>query len=251
MSTLDECSQENIEKNPLLLSPCSCLASTNAIVELVDQYKKNIDTYNADYIKSEQVYAQYKIDYTNWEKNKQNKINELNNERKLLNNCLNANGGYTDAFCENDIGSGWYQVGWEQSYCGLYRRGVCQRRPQQVINDIGPWLSQNPEPPKPPPFSKEFPKPPSGNNIQCCSQVFDNFSTISGNINLNDINQQCTQEINKKITQVATPIISNEPMPLISNEPMPSPTQIPMKLLLIFGGLGLLLLIIIIIIFVS
>jgi hypothetical protein len=277
MST-DICTPENIAKNPNLSSPCSCLASSNAIIKAVDAYETQIKKYNADYAQSLSEHTKLSSDKTIWDTNKQNKENQLSQEIKSA-SCGPAG---TNQKCDSAFGSGWIKDNHQgcQFNCvnffganactGGYQDN-CKRSRDQITADMGPWLSQNPEPPKPHVFTQSFPSAPSGNNVQCCSQIFDNIKGTT--VNFDNIKQQCTQEINKQITEAVSAIPVTPPPPItpinnissltpapissVSTLPTPQPetitlplpnTSISQNMLLIYGGIGLLLLFFILII---
>lgn len=278
MST-DTCTPENIEKNLNLSSPCSCLASSNAIIQAVDTYETQIKKYNADHAQYKIDYAKWTSEHRNWETNKQNKRNQLAGEIKSA-SCGAAG---TNEKCNSAFGSGWVVDNWQGCQFNCVNFGLlgtactggyqdnCKRSQDQINVDMGPWLSQNPEPrlntSKPP---DDFPSAPSGNNVQCCSQIFDNITATT--VNFDNIKQQCTQELNKKLTDavsatlVTLPVIpinnisSLTPAPINNVIVPPSLTNLPeVKLpitqdpeynnkLIIYGGIGLLLLFFILII---
>ena len=276
----DICTTENIAKNPNLSSPCSCLASSNAIIKAVDAYETQIKKYNADHAQSQSDHAKWNSDNTIWETNKQNKENQLTNEIKSA-ACGPAG---TNQKCDSAFGSGWIKDNHQgcqfncvnffgANACTAGYQDNCKRSQDQIKADMGPWLSQNPKPKKPADFAQTFPSAPSGNNVQCCSQIFDNINAT--NINFDNIKQQCSQEINKQIINAvsdAPPVTSTPPVTPINNissltpapinntslpvtslpEPIkPEPiTQDPEynNKLLIYSGIGLLLLFFILII---
>lgn len=257
----DTCSPENIAINPTLASPCGCLESSNALATAVNTWETAITQYNSDFTTYQTADAKYVIDKQKWDTDKTNKVNELTNEKRNWNNCIDANRAYNDGYCEQDIAPNWKQVGWTQSNCGFYRKGICQRSAQQVTNDLIPWLSQNPEPIRPQIFNKTFPSAPTGNNIQCCSQIFDNIDATS--VNFNNIKQQCSQEINRQIIEAQLPpplVPSNSDLPpprtsLDLQQPQPitsldlkQPPPSRLNQILIFGGIFLLFIVIIIVI---
>lgn len=280
MST-NTCTPENIAKNPNLSSPCSCLESSNAIIKAVDAYETQIKKYNADYAQSQSEHAKWNSDTTIWETNKQNKKNQLSQEIKSA-SCGSPG---TNQKCDSAFGSGWikdnHQGGcnyncvnfFGANACSSGYQDNCKRSQDQITADMGPWLSQNPAPKKPAEFTQSFPSAPSGNNVQCCSQIFDNIKGTT--VNFDNIKQQCTQEINKQITDAVSAIPDTPPPPVtpinnissltpapISSGTLPTPTpitpqpetipppntSISQNMLLIYGGIGLLLLFFILII---
>lgn len=212
----DICTPENIAKNPNLSSPCSCLAASNSILQLVDQYKIAIDKYNSDLAQYKTRVAKWETDHSIWQTNKQNKINQLTGEIKGA-ACGPAG---TNQSCSDAFGSGWVVNNWQGCQFNCVNFGAlgtactggytnnCKRSQQQIDADIGGWLAQNPEPKKPDSFNQSFPSAPSNNNVQCCSQSFDNIKGT--NVDFNNIKQQCSQEINKQISAAveAAPVLN-------------------------------------------
>jgi hypothetical protein len=64
------------------------------------------------------------------------------------------------------------------------------------------WNSRNPQPTEPT-FNENPPTAPSGNNIQCCSQLFSDISAAS--VNFTNIQQQCSQTIQNQINDATRP----------------------------------------------
>jgi hypothetical protein len=203
MSNSDYCTADQISANPALVAPCGCLAASNALQDAISTYKHQLVVYtnqNSGFLNEKNI---YKTNLDAWNVLKDNQNSILTNQVKLWNYCIDANSGYKDNYCTTDIGAGWYQTGWDQGSCGLYRKGKCQRTANQVTTELNTWISQNP-PPAPPVNVAQQPIPPSGNNIECCSQVFSGIDAT--NVNFNNISQNCSQTINNQIGSAINPV---------------------------------------------
>lgn len=182
---MDPCA--NAIKGSQLEIACNCRKTLEKLNDAVDLYKVQIDKQNNDQKAMNQ-----------WNQKKAARKEVLNKERKKWNNCVDGNlcNSKPDAWCTNDLGSGWIFDTCIQDDCGLYRRGVCKRS-EENINSILNKEFDIIKPPEPVAIGDA----PSGNNIQCCSQIFNDIT--ADNVEFNKISQQCTQIIDEKINGVS------------------------------------------------
>ena len=185
----------NPGNNQQLINACACENAANELATTFNQYNIDLQSFN-------QLNTQYQINYHNyqnallqWNTNKQNQINSLASEIQMAG--CGACG--TNPGCP----SGWQ--GLSTQHCGTFNalcNQPCQRTQPQIGIDLGPWLAANPEPisPGPQPIFSE--KPPSGINIECCSQLFQNIDASSASFS--NIVQQCNQNIQSQIQNSIT-----------------------------------------------
>lgn len=217
----NDCTPENILKNPLLASLCACKKASDDLSSSLTTYKKQIDDYNLGLERHKELKAKYNNDLSRWETNKQNEKNRLSGEIKA------ARCGWPDMqSCSDAFGSGWitnnsqggcyYQGAFGANYPG--NQNNCKRSDAQVDTDLGPWLSSNPSPKDPGPYQGKQPIAPSGNNINCCSQLFNDIDAT--NVNFSNITQNCSQIIQTKIEEAKSGTASiNDVVPI--NAPIP------------------------------
>lgn len=146
-----------------------------------------------------------------WESRKERKKTELRNEIKLWEKCIDGNFycspySLTHEWCANEFGQGWYHTGCEQSNCGIYRKGRCQRTSNKVDQDLQAWENSNPKPifnePYPTLNTEKFPES-SQFAINCCSSL---LNAVGSNIDESNINQlnDCYAKINSEVQQSST-----------------------------------------------
>jgi len=194
---------------PALKSLCACESAANMLAESLRTYQAEKLAHTTACNNYKNAWATYQTKHQNWKTNRQNKINELTNEQRIWNNCVLWTGVYGhDDWCQSDTGFG-KQTGASQHGCAYGQgKGECKRTSDQINNDLGPWLSQNPEPSQPPGGTNgvcapcSTCEPPSGINIQCCSQVFSDINS-GNNLTIESI-QNCQQEIKQQIAAATT-----------------------------------------------
>ena len=184
-----------------------CCTAVYNMNNLINTFNKELESYGINLAS----YTRWIANWNDWNNKKgkyshwQDTYNSLVNEKKNWNNCVDANTtGFRDDWCSQDIGTGWHQVGWDQSNCGIYRKGTCQRTFDKINSDWNASGYFQDEPLTDPNDStKKFlrgqsvPIMPSFNNnsqIVCCSQTFDQLSAKA--INISDISQTCSASSN-------------------------------------------------------
>ena len=179
---------DNPGNNAQLIAACSCKTASDALNVAVTNYEKQLE----DYTKKQAVYNSalnnYNTLHSQWSSDKSNQIATLTNE-KIRSGC--------GKFCDQ----GWNET--DKEYCWAtadYNR-FCQRNSDQVNKDLGPWLSLHPEPQSPSKPEAFAGSPPTGNNILCCSQLFNNIDANS--VHFTNTSQNCSQEINKQIADAS------------------------------------------------
>ena len=216
----DQCNNKPLlASNVQLQALCACEIATDNFVKLTDTYQNNYTSYNtrlADYTKKSQ---QYDIDHSSWNSKFDDYTHSQKNITKEWSNCVDGsacNVGHDD-WCKNDLGQDYVDARQcVQSNCGLYRKGLCKLSDSALNDSYASWKKNNAEPIAPDYNDVgNVPSAPSNNNIQCCSQLFSNISSVSGSVNVKDVVQQCTQNItsaisgiNSAVSPVVSPVVS-------------------------------------------
>lgn len=210
----NDCTPDNILKNPLLESLCACKKASDDLSSALTTYNKQVEDYNLGLERHKELKIKYNNDVSVWETNKQNTINSLKAERKYTNCEL------IPKACHLAFGSGWTFDN-SQGGCGTWAgtQNNCKRTSTQITTDLGPWLSSNPSPKDPGEYQGKPPNnAPSGININCCSQLFNDIDAT--NVNFSNITQNCSQIIQTKIEEAKSSDSSiNDVVPI--NAPIP------------------------------
>ncbi len=188
--------------NTQLMNLCKCQSGMDALTDAIKLYEKQVEDAAIAEAKWNADFNIYQQNMQKWNTARQNNRNNLANEQHEMQ-------------CGEDCYPDWNEL--RYSVCGFgYHKRVCQRNSTAVDRDEGSWLKSNPKP------TDLRPKPvfnisaPSGNNIQCCSQLFQ--GNTADNINFSNISQNCQQKISQDII-VASNIIPQTPTETPSTTP--------------------------------
>jgi hypothetical protein len=171
-----------------LKTACGCLEQVASLANALDKYEKDYENYSKDMAEYNLNYQKWQNRYDRWSSDKASQEKQLADER------IHAGCGAcgTNKGCPG--GYDWKnRVGcWGGGFCD----NICGRNKDQINIDLQSWLIVNPEPSPPlkPTFEK---KPPSGNNIVCCSQLFSNIN--AKDVNFSNISQQCALKVQQDI----------------------------------------------------
>lgn len=168
--------------NLTLTNICSCKQQIEDLSGAIKSYQDTLATNSALTTKYNEDSNNYKQAKSTWDTNRQNRKNELLGERQNQGGCgvcpnawnTGCNGGW-----DHDSTHGCNALGCERS---------CKRSNSQAEQDLGPWLSQNPEPQAPIQPSFKTPDQPI-NNIQCCGVAFTGLT--SNTLTFSEIEQKC------------------------------------------------------------
>jgi len=230
----------NNPKNDNERSLCSCLKATEAMTEQIKTYDKDKLARASD----QASWSRWNKEWYDWKYHKNNfswldtEKNKLANETKDWKNCVTegkawGNDGEQNKYCSDDVGEGWiHQTGVKSGNgcnSSLYK-GVCKRSTDKVNVDLWTNHKSKAEPTTDPKDDsnknwKGESKPSdltftSNNNIMCCSQIFSDIKSTSGNVKIENINQNCSQRINNSLNN--TP--STTPTPTTPTPTTPSTT---------------------------
>lgn len=202
-----DCSKPNLTQQEQNL--CSCKLATETMVNTLNKYTADYTAYT-DYITTRNAiiekhnrWKNMTGEFANWATRKQ----QLIDERKTWNTCIAWSGVYGhDDWCRNDTGFA-KQTGAGQHGCALgWGKGECQRDEGQVIEQLRREGYNALEPSIP--SERQPPRFDSQNNIQCCSQIFNDINVQGGAAEFTNINQNCqqriTNELNKQVPTTAT-----------------------------------------------
>lgn len=191
--------------NPDLVAACQCQKATVELANAVNVYKTttehNLDLTN---VYNTTTLPNYMTVHSTWQQASDANLAAIRGQRQAGNNCTPA------AYCPSSTcNSGWRSdgsVSGSQGNCSICAGKLCANTGCQLQcepddNTVNAqhnnWLNKNPEPQKPPPPAQVPIKPPNGNNIQCCSQVFSGITANS--VNFSNLQQTCTQDISNQI----------------------------------------------------
>lgn len=206
-----------------LKSACDCQKSVKTFVDLAKSYEASKAAHAAAKVIYDKEWSKYQNDLRDWQSKKANKRKELVDQTKIWNNCVLWTGVYGhDDWCQSDTGFG------RQTGAGGYGcwdgqgKGVCQRTEYQVNEELNKWQGSNP-PPIPPPGGTngnvtpcgESCNPPTGNIIQCCSNIMSGDAFVENT-------QLCLQSIEQKIIDITNS--PSAPSTTVSSTPEPSPS---------------------------
>jgi hypothetical protein len=117
-------------------------------------------------------------------------------------------------------------------------KASCKYNDDNIASYMATWVQRNPQPQltvQKPVFLQE---PPTGNNVQCCSQLFENINATS--VNFSNISQNCSQSITNQINALlattapptTTPTVTT-PVPTTPAIMTPTPAPVtPMSMLI-------------------
>jgi hypothetical protein len=176
---------DNAPAGSQLASACACQNASAALATSLTQYGTDFSNYTT-------AVAKHNSDHSAWKQRRDAKKQALADEDSYrgcgaCGSNAGCQGGYR--WERNANGCGFANMGCEQ---------VCRRNNDQVERDMSGWYSQNPEPT----LNSTKPTPPSGSNIQCCSQLFSNITADSANFS--NISQQCSQQIASQIASAGS-----------------------------------------------
>ena len=197
--------------NPQLISACGCQKAANALADAFNVYEQTVESNNQLDAAYNNQMSVYNTQLSQWQ--------QKYNEQKANYESPRQNGGCAPAWtCSNSTcPSGWQNdgsVGGNQGNCSICSPsagkipGICANtgcavkcRPSDntVTQQMNTWQAQNPPPTQPAKPATTDPNPPTGNNIQCCSQMFSNIDATSATFS--NIQQNCTQTITNTINQ--------------------------------------------------
>ena len=199
---IKNCACKSAIEGTALASACACSSAAQSLKALSDNY---VDSNLAWQVK-DAAYNKYISDLSVYNKVYADKLNTMKNQQSLGLHCINADYGLNDAYCINDNSPGWHQTGWTDNTrgssgsCGAYKAQVCQRTDTQAVIDatlaVGMTAPNAVNPPGPSPI------PPSGSNIMCCVQDFNNIT--AKDVNFTNIQQNCNQKIGGMIASALT-----------------------------------------------
>lgn len=211
---------DNPKPGSQLASACSCQNSSKALDKALKDYDNQLEQYNTQ----SAAYTKYQNDLQDWQGRYDREKSSFSNQKQ---------GGTCSAGwnCGNsNCPTGWTNdgsVSGAQGNCQICFGIICANtgcsvscRPddQNIANHMSDWVNSNPKPSVVSQPSQ--PSAPSGNNIQCCSQLFQNITANSANFD--NIKQQCTQQIQNAINDASKPPPQPTPTPTV---PTPTPTS--------------------------
>lgn len=200
-------------KNDQERSLCSCLVATEANKRASDAYTAQLAIYNAKFAEHERENRRLQ----QW----QNKINDFQKFQKYdgVNREFWANQhdgtcwagenwGAANDWCHNAANNKGYdgenywakEWGWCSARWGNFK---C-KKPDEIVNaQINEYNSVKPNVPPHPGNTPQF---ELKNNIQCCSQIFSDITVQGkGDIELNNISQNCSQRLNEELNKITQP----------------------------------------------
>jgi len=191
--------------NPQLLSACGCQTAANALADAFNVYEQTVESNNAiDAVYNNQMDI-YNTELSQWQQKYNAQKGELQSPRQQ-GGCAPA-GNCSASSCPG----GWDSDGSINGntdncnicfgkLCGTTGCQVnCKPSNDTITQQMNTWQSQNPAPFQPAKPAIQVVNPPTGNNIQCCSQMFSNINAASANFS--NIQQNCTQSITNTINQ--------------------------------------------------
>jgi hypothetical protein len=199
MSTID-CSNtgNDLQKK----NACNCQNALDKLYQALTDYENNMKTYNKNF----DHYNEMTQRYNDWT-NKTGAFYMFKAPYDALANegrwgkCAAwpaVSSGSHDGWCNSDLGtSGWIDANEPGGHgCGPgFGSLTCKRSPSQVDIDFN---KEHPEyqavKPKVP-AKPDMPYAPTGNNIECCSQIFNDIK--ASDVKFNNVMQQCQQTINQ------------------------------------------------------
>jgi len=191
---------DNLGNNQVLISACACQKAANSFANLYTTYENNLANYATAQANYLTAYKDYQTKHDDWAAKKSTQETSLQNEDVYA----GCGGAGTSPNCP-----GGYDWNRTNQHCGFLSGGwenICRRSHDQVIKDLQPWIVKNPEP-NPPSGGTDGVyaqcgspcNPPSGNNIQCCTQYVGNIT--AGKSVTAELAQNCSQEAGNKIAE--------------------------------------------------
>lgn len=210
-----------------LANACSCKTASESLSKSLTDYETALATYvqkNADNSNRQQKRQDWENLVGNFSDLIQIK-SDLKTEAHNWNSCMawsDTSPGHHNDWCEHDVGQGWYHAGQDGGGCTKgFGKGVCKRTQDQVERDFA--QSHNNRKPEADLSIGAAPSAPTGNNIQCCSQLFSGISGAS--VQFSDIQQKCTQQIESQIANASKPPPPTINPPTINPPPINQPTD--------------------------
>jgi len=196
----------------------SCLEATETFKKAFDEYIKLLKKYNDD----KESFKRWKSDWNDW-KNRTGRYNVYKNHGVNLQFWANEHDGtcwwgenwnsahkwcHDAANSKGHDGENYWAKRWGMCK-GRFGNFLCGKPDEEVKKQNEEYTAAEP---KTDPQNKtkywlgmNEPTPPqalSGNNIMCCSQLFDDISvTGGGNANFSNIIQNCIQKISTKLKE--------------------------------------------------
>lgn len=176
--------------NKTLENICNCKKQIDTLASVIKLYETTLrnnayerDRYNTDL-------HNYNRDKTTWDRNRQNKKNELENEEKIWNSCILWTGVYGhDDWCQGDTGFGKQSGAGQHGCLDGQGKGQCKRTTDQVNSALSAWATgKNAQPRAPTQPQLINPTAPSS-SIQCCGVSFSDLT--SNALSFSDISQKC------------------------------------------------------------
>jgi hypothetical protein len=184
---------DNVKAGSQLEIACNCKKASDALASLVDTYNRQYEEYSKRLANHNKSRGEWENNHSNWRRNRDIKKNELGNHDHYAGcGACRSNpdcpGGWTWAGNNNNCHASWLP--------GTGCERVCRRTDEQIERDMSGWYGWNPEPSEPK-FNENPPIAPSGNNVQCCTQLFSGIKADS--VNFKNIQQECNQMINDMV----------------------------------------------------
>ncbi|NDC95113.1 hypothetical protein EB118_12495 [bacterium] len=195
---------DNAKEGTSLYLACMCKKASEELEKSAKIYNTTLEKYNKKLVEFNNAQSKYEGDIRDWRNRRDNKRKDLSNERSYR-GCGTCGGGNQGC-----------QGGWEwadnNNGCNLCLgklcsnsgcEQICKRSGGEIDREMNSWYAGNPEPQAP--SDKEFKSlesvvkdnVPRGNQVTCCSQMFENVTAQS--VNFNDVKQNCNNKIDQDI----------------------------------------------------
>ena len=210
--------QSALDADPNLATLCSCQTATESLNTAVAAYEASLAKFDADteeYRKYEAYEAcrtqgsctNYDTIYNTTYQAQYNSFKDESLQWKNIVGKPQFNDNDTSVYCRNDWGNDWYTADtglgkYNASNNPNYYGGLCKRKSEVIKikwsdqfagNAVRPTVNTAPT------------NPGNFNNataIACCSLTISKLS--AGEININDVSQNCTAEVNQKYDKYQT-----------------------------------------------
>lgn len=193
---------------------CACQQSTNALTNALNSYETKYTAYTSSVAEYNRQHSDWQTRHSAWQSNRNARRNVLANEEKWA-GC---------GACGSNPGcpGGWR---WDRNANGCHAswlpgngcEQVCKRNDDTINRDMSGWDAENPQPAQPnrDAIVLASPSPPSNLNIMCCSQIFSDIQVEGGDVNLQNVSQNCQQQIQNKLNEPDPP--PPEPTPVLAS----------------------------------
>lgn len=187
---MDPC--DNPPAGSQLETSCSCKKNSQALEDALKIYTDSIEENARINANNQKLQNDYNTSHSKWKSDRDAERSRLSTERKL-------------SPCE------WVPVckdnGWHSSGNNVACPGIsgwssqCYRDPSKVDTDILNWDAVNKEPVAPSLLNVTPVNAPTGINIVCCSQIFENISADS--LKFENLSQECSIKIDDDISKAS------------------------------------------------